>query len=135
MVHHLLYISEEISPITDVDLEIILERSRTNNQKKELTGILIKNGTFFIQLLEGKKETVEGLYKVISKDPRHTRVKTLIVFNSTNRLFPTWSMGLVDGKTEVKKMNELIPLIHSDVLKQVSAENRIISVLKKFNQA
>lgn len=135
MIHHLLYISEASQALSDVELGIILEHSRTNNLSKDLTGILIKNGNFFIQLLEGKKEVVENLYRIIVKDSRHTKVKTLIVFDSSERLFPQWSMGLVNEKAHVQTMSELIPLIHQDVMKLQTSKDRIISVLRKFNQA
>jgi hypothetical protein len=56
MIYHLLYISEATPEFNlDTDLERILEHSSQKNVKKEITGVLIKNGNFFIQVLEGKK--------------------------------------------------------------------------------
>lgn len=70
MIFHLLYISEKSDVFNEAsDLQSILLKSQANNEKKNLTGLLIRNGNFFIQLLEGKKETVMSLYHTISSDP------------------------------------------------------------------
>jgi hypothetical protein len=57
--------------------------------------LLFRSGNF-LQVLEGKKETVLALYEKIVRDPRHTRRKTLFQGNSIQRDFPDWSMGFHD---------------------------------------
>jgi hypothetical protein len=133
-VFHLLYISEQSPIFTSLDMKVILEKSHHNNPKYGLTGILIKNGPFFIQLLEGKKESVLKTYDKISLDLRHTKVRTLMTTMDSLRIFPDWSMGFVEGSTEQLKMDELIPLIHEDIIKKEDTRARILSVLRKFNR-
>jgi hypothetical protein len=133
VIYHLLYISEQSRLFSDSDVERILNISSVNNHELALTGILIKNGNFFIQLLEGKQETVNQLYQKISLDPRHTRIKTLMTFSDSTRMFPQWSMGYVEGTKDNLKLTELIPLIHEEVMKKEDTKSRIISVLRKFN--
>jgi hypothetical protein len=122
-VFHLLYISEQSQNFTE----------NVKNSRVGLTGILIKNGPFFIQLLEGRRESVLKSYDKIALDVRHTKVKTLMTSTDVIRIFPEWSMGFVEGCKEKIKMDELIPLIHEDIIKKVDSRARILSVLKKFN--
>lgn len=133
-VFHLLYISEQSQNFTNYDLKVILEKSHHNNTRAGLTGILIKNGPYFIQLLEGKKETVLKFYDKIALDLRHSKVRTLMTTTDSVRIFPSWSMGFVEGSSEKLKMEELIPLIHEDIIKQEDSRARIVSVLRKFNK-
>lgn len=135
MIYHLLYISEVSSEFKlDVDLENILHQSRVRNKKKDITGVLIKNGNFFIQVLEGRRESVSSLYNVIQTDPRHSKIRTLFNYQDTTRIFPEWAMGHVDAQAHVVTINELIPYLHADIVKLESSKEKIISILKRFNQ-
>ena len=136
MIYHHLYISEK-TPLykEETDLERILESSRKNNVQKNITGLLIKNGVFFIQVLEGKREDVLTTFNRISPDPRHMKVKTLLTYNDSVRIFPEWSMGIVDNDKHKVSIDKLIPLLHVDVIKLKSSKEKIIMLLKNFTKA
>ncbi|MAX65983.1 MAG: bluf domain protein [Halobacteriovoraceae bacterium] len=139
MLYHLLYISEESSFFDQQrDMEDILKTSQKNNVSAQLTGILIKNDKFFIQLLEGDSKSVEKMYTKISKDRRHKSIRKLLEYKSKERIFPRWSMGYVnlDSKNDNEiKLKEIIPFIHKDIIKLKSSKEKILSILKNFNSA
>lgn len=136
MIYHLLYLSEQSSLYEEgIDLKRILEISRKHNPEEGLTGVLIKNDKFFIQLLEGDRKRVRRLYQKLLKDKRHKNAKVLMEFEDKKPIFPNWSMGYVDAAT-AKDVNirKLIPLIHSETMTMNSSKEKAITILKNFNQ-
>lgn len=91
--YHLVYVSHATHALHEADLLTILNESRVNNKKKEITGMLLYLQERFIQALEGNKAIVNNLYEEIRKDPRHKKVTLILEGNSPHRLFKDWSMG------------------------------------------
>lgn len=75
------------------ELAELLTVARCNNQKYQITGLLLYKAPLFMQLLEGPKETVEQLFDTIKQDPRHSDVSGLIKGDIQRRTFPDWQMG------------------------------------------
>ncbi|WP_415890679.1 BLUF domain-containing protein [Neptuniibacter sp. SY11_33] len=91
---HCIYCSAATdSDLTKEALDEILEQSRTNNQKSDITGILLFESGAFFQVLEGDRDAIEKAYLKISRDPRHERVTKLISEPIEERAFGEWSMG------------------------------------------
>ncbi len=134
MIYHLLYVSEETAVFDgDKDLDQILSASREKNHRSQITGILIKNGKFFIQLLEGSRTEVERVYKHISKDPRHTKIRTLLDYQDSLRIFPDWAMGFVKGEKDEPRLAELIPYLHENLMNVPASKEKVVTILKRFN--
>jgi hypothetical protein len=74
-------------------LRDILKVSQANNQRDGLTGFLIFDKTWFVQILEGDRKAVTSAYDRIAKDVRHGRVQTLDVRMIQRRDFGQWTMG------------------------------------------
>ncbi|MBS9523889.1 BLUF domain-containing protein [Litoribacter alkaliphilus] len=91
--HYIVYLSSSVHKLTEEQLQEILVKSRENNQKKGITGLLIYMDGSIIQILEGEKEKVMPLYKTIGQDPRHRGIIRLKEGDLEERLFPDWSMG------------------------------------------
>ncbi len=89
----LVYVSFAEHPMTNAELREILEVSRTNNEAKNITGMLLYRNGFFIQALEGEAEVVDELYEGIKGDPRHHHVVTVYRNEIAERSFGNWSMG------------------------------------------
>jgi acylphosphatase len=91
---HCIYCSASTAPnVSEADLEAILEKSRQNNAKTGITGILLyRNGSFF-QVLEGDRSAVETLFNTIDADTRHLRVTKIVLEPITERAFASWTMG------------------------------------------
>ncbi len=91
--YHLIYISHAVQPFTEKELIALLDISRKNNKQLGITGMLLYLNEKFIQVLEGKRETVKELINKIEKDPRHKRLSVLLEGNTRARIFHNWSMG------------------------------------------
>lgn len=91
--YHLIYTSHAVAPLSQHELIDLLAECREFNKKHHVTGMLLYLRGKFIQVLEGEKEVIIGLYEGIRSDPRHERVMTIIEGNSPVRFFKNWSMG------------------------------------------
>lgn len=78
------------------NLKNILDYSVIYNSLHKITGILLTDKKFFAQIIEGPPSEINLLYGNVLHDERHHGV-TLLQYTVTNvRLFPQWSMGLVE---------------------------------------
>jgi len=132
MIYHLLYISQKSKNTQDSQLEDIIDKSRHNNAREDITGLLIQKGDFFIQLLEGNKSKVTSLYNRILADPRHFRARIIYSGESDKKIFPEWEMGLIKEPTE-KSLSEIIPKLHTEINKHQEIRAKIVAALKEFN--
>ncbi len=91
--HYTVYISYAARPFQETELKELLDRSRANNFKTGITGMMLYLQGKFIQVLEGEERAVKTLFEKIKRDPRHTKVATLLEGTLTQRLFRHWTMG------------------------------------------
>lgn len=91
----LIYISSATGEFGQAKLDEILGRSRSNNEARGLTGVLLFHDGCFFQVLEGEAAVVEQTFATISRDARHGGVIVLESRAITERGFPQWSMGYV----------------------------------------
>lgn len=91
----LAYSSAATVPLSDEDLQRLVEISRENNARADVTGILLFYEDSFLQLLEGPLVAVNELYDRIGEDPRHRCLRLLCRSLVSERMFPDWSMGFV----------------------------------------
>lgn len=92
----LTYISKVANNLSQQDVNEIGEISAQNNQQLAITGILLYLHGIFFQILEGKEEKIDTLYKKILKDKRHTDIICLKAETKiTHRLFPDWGMKVI----------------------------------------
>ena len=75
----------------------ILRASRANNPKAGLTGVLLFDGTSFLQALEGPIAQIERLHEKISCDRRHEDITLIDLVPIEVRDYDTWSMAFLDG--------------------------------------
>jgi Sensors of blue-light using FAD len=80
------------------DLKALLQQSRDNNARLDLTGMLLYEGGNFMQVLEGPDDALTELYTKIQSDPRHYRILQLLRRQIQEREFPSWSMGFKNLK-------------------------------------
>lgn len=77
------------------DLEAIHRTAREANALEGITGLLIFNGTHFLQIIEGAPNAIEDLLERLRRDPRHSAVEVRDERLIEERSFPGWSMELV----------------------------------------
>jgi len=77
------------------DLEDIHRTAREQNALDGITGLLVFNGTHFLQIIEGSESAIEELVERLRRDPRHTGFEIRDRQKVDARSFPDWSMELV----------------------------------------
>ena len=76
-----------------VNLREILEIARRKNGENGVTGYLIFDKAYFLQILEGDKDAVEETYRQIAGDRRHADVTLVEQRPIAQRNFSDWNMG------------------------------------------
>jgi hypothetical protein len=90
---HIVYVSFASRDLKEEDLDDFLVNIRQKNKEYGITGLLLYNNGSFIQVIEGKKETIQNLFSVIKNDSRHNNVVMLHEEQIKQRDFPDWCMG------------------------------------------
>jgi class 3 adenylate cyclase len=93
----LIYISHATQDINSEEIQTLGEISAKNNQRNEITGVLLFIQGIFFQILEGKPQNIDQVYGKILKDPRHTEILCLKTETHVKtRMFPEWSMRVIN---------------------------------------
>jgi hypothetical protein len=77
------------------DLEDIHRTARELNALDGITGLLVFNGTHFLQIIEGAKDAINELVERLRLDRRHSGFEIRDQHSIDARSFPDWSMELV----------------------------------------
>ena len=77
------------------DLESIHRTARELNALDGITGLLIFNGTHFLQIVEGSPRAIDDLVERIRRDPRHSGFEIREERMIDSPSFPDWTMELV----------------------------------------
>jgi hypothetical protein len=85
------------------ELQAILASARKNNPAISVTGALIYNGANFAQVLEGPLKSVEHIFEIIQRDPRHSEVVVVQSGPTPSRDFSDWSMAFA-GSNHTDKL-------------------------------
>ena len=108
MIHQLVYYSRNVVVGNDramlTNLREIVSASQRNNSRDGITGFLIFDKTWFIQVLEGEKASVSETYTRIARDPRHATATIMDARNVQDRSFPNWTMGGAMRSPEVEEV-------------------------------
>jgi hypothetical protein len=80
------------------DLEDIHRSARELNALDAITGLLVFNGTHFLQIIEGAHDAIDDLLERLRRDPRHSGLEVRDERKIKERSFPDWSMELVRVK-------------------------------------
>ena len=106
----IIYISRSTSlpgrPENGVDPMVarILAKSRSNNRKNGLVGVLYFGDGCFFQCLEGEEAVVDALYAKLEQDPRHKDLKVISRKSIGAPSFSDWSMKYVPVEQEVTRL-------------------------------
>ena len=92
-IYYIVYVSAASKPMTEKELDEFLVDIRKRNKKLGVTGMLLYNRGNFIQVIEGKEETIKQLFDDISRDKRHDTIVKILDGHTQKRSFPDWSMG------------------------------------------
>jgi Sensors of blue-light using FAD len=111
-VYRLMYRSVDVIPAANRKAELgrLFTEARYRNKAQRITGALLVDGDWFVQVLEGDERPVRALFATIERDARHESVALLESGTVPARVFAHWAMARVseDGGPD-------IPLIaHTD---------------------
>lgn len=96
MIVQLLYASRAASGTGAGVIAEILQQSCRNNPRAGITGVLCYAEQFYMQLLEGGRQQVNGLYAKLVADKRHFDVTLLHYAELRERSYSGWVMGQVN---------------------------------------
>ena len=68
------YVSTAAEKLNDTDISDILEKAEENNNRQDITGLLLYSEGNFFQIIEGEKDKVISLFEKIKEDDRHKDV-------------------------------------------------------------
>ena len=98
LLFNLVYASTLTDGVSSADVDDIINASHRNNSVVGITGILVLGSGVFFQWIEGPKEQVMSLVKLIETDRRHELMTVLSTDEEIReRIFPAWDMELVDA--------------------------------------
>ena len=98
LLFNLVYASTLTAGVSSADVDDIISASHRNNSLVGITGILVLGSGVFFQWIEGPKEEVMSLVKLIETDRRHELMTVLSTDEEIReRIFPAWDMELVDA--------------------------------------
>jgi hypothetical protein len=91
----LTYTSRARLDLTDEDLAAIHQTARHLNALDGIGGLLLFDGSRFLQIVEGSEDAIDNLVERLRMDPRHSAFEVRDERNVDRRSFPDWSMELV----------------------------------------
>jgi hypothetical protein len=104
----LTYTSLARADLKTSDLDDIHRSARELNALDGLTGLLVFNGTHFLQIVEGTRAAVDALMVRLRQDPRHTGLEIRDERRIGARCFPGWAMELAHVEGGYSKAREAI---------------------------
>jgi hypothetical protein len=127
------YASRATVPCDASFLTALLQSSRANNARLSVSGVLLYHSGSFLQVLEGKPETVTTLYTKIERDKRHNRIVLLHRQTVSDRSFPEWSMGLMKVDSQaLKTIPGLNDFLTAGILSLADDSARLAKLLQDF---
>ena len=110
MLVRLLYVSQQVGPVTTTVTTSILEKSNIYNKKENITGVLCQGSGLWMQVLEGERHQVNILYSRIMASRQHNNVELLLMDEIRERQFGQWSMVLV----HLSKDDPMVQMAHPE---------------------
>ena len=95
MLIRLVYASTAAQPVNSEFLEDILKTARLRNEVRDLTGLLVFDHQYFLQVIEGERAMVSLLLGKLFADSRHHELTVLELDEITQRSFADWSMSFM----------------------------------------
>jgi len=137
MLAQLVYVSSRSNFCTAKDIEQILESSVRNNQKKNITGVLLYSDRKFLQCIEGNYEDLKTLYDKIKQDKRHYNPMMIAFAPVRERLFPSWQMAGKSVNLEQVNFTNLMDASEESEFKKIlegetSNSERVSMLIKRF---
>jgi hypothetical protein len=84
-------------------LNEIIAPSRRNNERNQISGMLLFTGAHFLAMLEGEERNLGDLWLRLERDQRHCDLFRIGDETCVKRLYPEWKMGyLIDSGVDAQ---------------------------------
>lgn len=107
----LTYTSRGRLDLTDEDLDAIHQTARHLNALDGVTGLLLFDGSRFLQIIEGGEAAIDNLVERLRMDPRHSAFEVRDERLVDRRSFEDWSMELLRVSAGYKAAREEVATI------------------------
>ncbi|HEX5710126.1 MAG TPA: BLUF domain-containing protein [Sulfuricurvum sp.] len=97
----IVYTSVPTADTTFATANDILNTAAKANKLESITGMLIFNGKFFMQCIEGPDDAIERLMAKIINDTRHRDIVIIGEERADERFFPQWNMGYLNREKQI----------------------------------
>jgi hypothetical protein len=91
----LTYTSRARLDLREEDLAAIHQTARHLNALDGISGLLLFDGSRFLQIVEGAEDAIDNLVERLRMDPRHSAFEVRDERYMDDRSFPDWSMELL----------------------------------------
>jgi len=124
-VFQVFYVSRATAAFDSAQVQSILQASRRQNSRLDVTGCLLFSGHCFAQVLEGRQAVVSALTRRIAADPRHVGVRVLSETKRDEREYADWAMGylydlnLEDDLETLLMIPDRSPVVVADVMERM----------------
>lgn len=95
MLVEMIYASKVADPLRPGTVTDILHAARQFNARHGLTGLLVFDHQYFLQVIEGDRNQLKRLLPRLMADPRHTDFALIRFASIAQRQYAHWSMGFV----------------------------------------
>lgn len=128
--HMIVYTSRATAP-HNVILDEIVSTAMRNNAARDITGALFYDNGTFLQVLEGKLDTLTHLMATIESDTRHQALNVLINQPIKERTLDGWSMQQIN-LADLSSFHELNIELFSDAMHKLvqPRADRFVETLK-----
>jgi hypothetical protein len=124
-VFQVFYVSRATAAVDNAQIQSLLQASRRQNARLDVTGCLLFSGHCFAQVLEGAQPVVSALARSIAADARHVGVRVLAEEKRDEREYANWSMGylydlnLEDDLETLLMIPNRSPAVIADVMERM----------------
>ena len=116
--------------INDVLADIVI-RSETNNLEFGITGLLFYHHGRFIQVLEGERDSLEGLMSILENDDRHENIQRIVDEPIKKRAFQEWSMDSLNLSEDATVDPDELIRIRDAYKKHLHVDSKLLVELYK----
>lgn len=95
MLRQLIYRSRACYSMNEKELSELTEKAYQANKQRNINGILLFDGEYFFQVLEGDADAVHTLFDAIKDDTRHTNIVKVTDTVTHKRDFDSWYLQTI----------------------------------------
>lgn len=100
MLTTLIYRSRLCRSVSQHFLAQLAGKAQRFNQTVSVTGILLFDGVYFFQILEGPSDAIDTVFSRVSSDPRHDQIVQLMRDYAPQRHFGKLGMSVIDMRND-----------------------------------